>query len=386
MDTQDGIRIAQTCAGEARDAVREFHEAVAQPDLALVVFFCSDEYDLGAVAAEMGERFAGVPVIGCTTAGEIGPAGCRDHSIAGVSMSASVCTAVCGGLERLHQFTAAEGRALAHELLDRLDRRSPAPDRRGRFAFMLVDGGSVREEPVASAFQEALDDVSLIGGSAGNGLRFGSTYVYVDGRFRPDGAALVVADTPLPIMPFKTQHFVPTDERLVVTEADPVRRIVSEINGLPAAAEYARALGVSESKLGPSHFASSPVVVLIDGANYVRSIQKVNPDGSLTFFCAIEAGVVLRMARGVDLVANLDDAFAQVRARIGPPRLVLTCDCILRRLEIVEGGLQERVDEILAANHAVGFNTYGEQFCGVHINQTLTAIAFGAARERRLHG
>ena len=108
---------------------------------------------------------------------------------------------------------------------------------------MLVDGASVSEEPVAYAFQEGLGDVSLIGGSAGNGLRFGSTYVYVDGRFLSDAAVLVVADTPLPIMPFKTQHFVPTDERLVVTEADPARRTVTEIDGLPAAAEYARALG-----------------------------------------------------------------------------------------------------------------------------------------------
>ena len=379
MDTRDGIRIGQSCAGEARAAVCEFHEAVDQPDLALVVFFCSDEYDLDAVAAEMAARFGDVPVVGCTTAGEIGPAGCREHSIAGVSLARSACTAESGGVERLRQFTAAEGRALARELLDRLDRRAPAADSRGRFAFMLVDGESVREEPVAAAFQDALGDVTLIGGSAGSGLRFTSTFVYLDGRFRSDAAVLVVADTPLPIMPFKTQHFVATDERLVVTEADPVRRTVSEINGLPAAAEYARALGVAESELGPSRFASSPVVVLIDGGNYVRSIQQANPDGSLTFFCAIEAGVVLRMARGVDLVANLEDAFAQVRARIGEPRLVLTCDCILRRLEVVEGGLQDRVDEILTANNAVGFNTYGEQFCGVHINQTLTAIAFGAA-------
>jgi hypothetical protein len=119
------------------------------------------------------------------------------------------------------------------------------------------------------------------------------------------------------------------------------------------------------------------VVVLIDGANYVRSIQKVNPDGSLKFYCAIERGVVLRVAKGTDLVANLEGALSQVRAQIGPPQLVLTCDCILRKLEIAEEGLDEAVSDILRRNNAVGFNTYGEQFCGVHVNQTLTAIALG---------
>ena len=95
---------------------------------------------------------------------------------------------------------------------------------------------------------------------------------------------------------------------------------------------------------------------------------------------------MLRVARGVDLVANLEDALAQVSARIGPPQLVLACDCILRKLEIAESGLQSRVERHPAANNAVGFNTYGEQFCGVHVNQTLTAIAFGPAPAADHHG
>jgi len=171
---------------------------------------------------------------------------------------------------------------------------------------------------------------------------------------------------------------VPTEERLVVTEADPLRRVVKEINGLPAAQEYARLLGVSPEDLSPIHFAASPVVVLIDGANYVRSIQKASPDGSLTFYCAIERGVVLREAKGMNLVTNLEQALARVRAEVGEPELVLACDCILRKLEIAETGLNAAVSDMLRRHNAVGFNTYGEQFCGVHINQTLTGVALGA--------
>ena len=37
------IRMAQSCATEARQAVEEFHAAVAQPNMELVVFFCSSE-------------------------------------------------------------------------------------------------------------------------------------------------------------------------------------------------------------------------------------------------------------------------------------------------------------------------------------------------------
>jgi hypothetical protein len=353
---------------------------VAQPDAALVIFFCSAAYDRDLLAAEIGRRFAGAQVVGCTTAGEIGPAGCRDHSLTGVSFSRAACTAVVGRLDDLRQFQISDGVAFVHDLRRELQEKAPESDGRNSFAFLLVDGLFGHEELLAHSLQEGLGEISLVGGSAGDGMSFENTFVYHDGRFSSDTAVLVLATTPLPFTEFKTQHFVPTDERLVVTEADPSQRLVREINGLPAAEEYARILGIDAGDLDPVRFAASPVVVLIDGANYVRSIQKVNLDGSLKFYCAIERGVVLRVAQGVDLVTNLEMALSQVRARIGPPQLVLTFDCILRKLEITETGLGEAVSDLLQHNNAVGFNTYGEQFCGVHVNQTLTAIALGFGR------
>jgi len=43
--------------------------------------------------------------------------------------------------------------------------------------------------------------------------------------------------------------------------------------------------------------------------------------------------------------------------------------------------LKDRVGEIFSRNNTVGFSTYGEQFHGVHVNQTLTGIAIGSAPE-----
>jgi hypothetical protein len=381
-----GIRIAQSCADAPRQAVDEFFADVTQPDTSLVLFFCSSTYDRRALEDAMRVAFAGVNVVGCTTAGEIGPRGCRDRSISGVGFSADACLAVSGHVGSLRDFEIADGQAFARDLLHRLKQAAPRADHSNTFAFLLVDGLSMREELLAHALQAALGDIPLVGGSAGDGLSFGSTHVYHDGRFTSGSAVLTLITTPLPFRVFKTQHFVPTDERLVVTEADASRRVVKEINGLPAAREYARILGVPETALDPAHFAASPVVVLIDGANYVRSIQTANADGTLTFFCAIEEGVVLRVARGVDLAANLERALSAVRAEIGRPRLVLACDCILRKVEIDQRGLERDVSAILRRNNAVGFNTYGEQFCGVHVNQTLTGIAFGRGPARTLHG
>lgn len=375
------IRMAQSCATEARQAVEEFHRAVAQPSTELVMFFCSSEYDLDVLAAEMNRLFAGIQVVGCTTAGEIGPAGYRQHSLSGVSFPAGSFATVSGLLDRLSQFDIARGNDFAQTMLQRLESRVPGAGPDNSFAFMLIDGLSIREELVAHVLQHALGNITLSGGSAGDDLKFKKTCIYCDGRFHSDSAALILVNTSLPFRIFKTQHFVSTDERLVVTEADPARRIVKEINGLPAAAEYARVLGVDVNELNSTNFAVSPVVVIIDGTDYVRSIQKANPDGSLTFFCAIDEGLIFRVAHGVDLVNNLEQTFDKIRAEIGQPQLAISCDCILRNLEVSNNGLKDRVGEIFRHNNTIGFSTYGEQFHGVHINQTLTGIAIGAAPE-----
>ena len=100
----------------------------------------------------------------------------------------------------------------------------------------------------------------------------------------------------------------------------------------------------------------------------------------MTFFSAIDEGLVFRVARGVDLLGNLNRAFADLRKDIGPPQLTIACDCILRNLEITQRGLKESVGNIMRENNAVGFSTYGEQIDGVHVNQTLTGIAIGYPR------
>lgn len=379
MEKQPSIRIAQSSAQEARQAVREFHAAVGQPDMEWVVFFCSSEYELDALAEEMNRLFAGVQVVGCTTAGEIGPGSYQRHSLSGASFARGSCTAVSGRLDRLIRFDPARAKGFTSELLQRLESRAPQADSDNSFAFLLIDGLATREESVTYALQSALQGVPLVGGSAGDDLKFSKTHVYSEGGFHSDSAVLILVSTHLPFRTFKTQNFVSTSTRLVVTQADPARRIVREINGLPAAEEYARLVGVDIGDLSPMRFAATPVVLSIGGTDYVRAIQKVNSDGSLSFFCTIEDGLVLRVAHGVDLVENLEQTFEAIRAEIGAPQIVFGCDCILRNLEMSRTGDRARIESIFRHNNTIGFSSYGEQFHGVHVNQTFTGIAIGAA-------
>jgi hypothetical protein len=374
-----GIRQGQSCAADARTAVRELHAAIAQRDTELVIFFCSGHYDLDAMADEMSSAFGAVRVVGCTTAGEIGPAGYCRNSLTGASFPASQFMTEVGCLEDLEHFEFARGQDFVHGLQGQMSDRMPEAKFGYGFAFQMIDGLSVREEPVTRIFQHALGMLPLIGGSAGDGLDFESTHVYFDGRFRADSAVLALIATSLPVRPIMSQHFVAFDQRVVVTEADASKRVIREIDGRPAAQTYAALLGVDAGDLDSLRFAAHPMLVMIGGEGYVRSISKVLPDGSLKFFCAVDEGMVLRIAGHTDLVGNLANAFATIRRQFGEPQLILGCDCVLRQLEAIEEGVLERVAGLMTANRVVGFSTYGEQYRGVHVNQTFTGVAIGCA-------
>lgn len=381
METNPRILRGHSCLTDAAAAVAEFHTQVAQDELEIVIFFCSSKYDLNVIASEMNRLFAGVEVIGCTTAGEIGSCGYESFSLSGTSFNRASATALSCRIGDLGNFSMTRGYESTSELWAHMKEKVPEASPRNTFALLLIDGLSVREEQVVRAVQSSLGGMSLIGGSAGDDSEFSQTWVFHKGAFHTNSAVLLLVCTPLHFMAFKTQHFVCEEERLVVTEADVTKRIVKEINGLPAAKEYARVIGLDADKLDSGSFASWPVVVVIDGTDYVRSIQQANPDGTLTFFCAIDEGLVLRVARGQDLLGNLKQALDEIREELGSPQIILSCDCILRNQEITQTGIKGAVGELLNQNNAVGFSTYGEQYGGVHVNQTFTAIAIGGEDE-----
>ncbi len=373
------IRRCTVQSRDAAQAAREVHAALDQPEIKLAVFYCAADMDLPVLAEGLHRLFGDVNLIGCTTAGEITPQGYLSGTVTGFSLAGRDLD-VATRLIPLDPFDSVATAGEVSALLDGLGPRDGQPPSAGdTFAFLLIDGLAMQEELAVSCMHHHLQGIDLIGGSAADGTRFGATHLYYQGKFRQKVALLSVLRTGLPFLAFRTQHFVHSDKRLVITRSDPLRRIVFEINGKPAAREFARLLGLAIDELTPLIFATHPLVVRVGGQYFVRSIAKVNEDESLSFFCAIDDGIVLTIARGMDMLENLQEAFAKVRATVGPPQLVLGCDCILRRLEGERDGLQERIGKLLAENNVIGFATYGEQFNSMHVNQTFTGIAIGQA-------
>lgn len=337
-----------------------------------MAFFCSSHFDLDELAWQINSRFQGVPVIGCTTAGEIGPAGYRSGTLTGFSIPARGFTVSTTCIDGLADFDEVCAREATTALLHAVDGRTERS-----FAFLLADGLCGREERLTFLLQRALGDVAVVGGSAGDDERFDATHVFADGSFRSDRAVLAAITTSRPFTVFRTSHFVAASAPLVVTDAEPALRLVREINGRPATEEYARITGLRPEQFDVAHFAAAPLVVRIDGSDYVRSVRCANPDGSLTLYCAVERGVVLRVAKGADMLASRKRLFDDIHKHIGKPQLTLGFDCMHCQLEALRTDGKEDLGRLFADNAVVGFSTYGEQFVGVHANQTFTGVAIG---------
>jgi hypothetical protein len=349
-------------------------------DLAAILVFLSSYYDAAEFAEAMALYYPETPVYGCTTAGELAPSGLEDGSAVALGFRKSDFSIVARPIFDLAHFHAEDGRSLAKDLRAEMAALNPDVSAKHLFGLLLIDGLSRREEAVISAMSAALDEIPIVGGSAGDQLRFEKTWIIYDGKAHQDAAIMLLISTALPFVAFKCDQFETTKEKLVVTGADLNLRRVFELNAEPAAQEYAQSIGVNEQDLDIDAFALHPMVVKVGTDHYARSIRKADPDGSLHFFSAIDEGLILTSARRGDSLATLRDLFEKTEAEIGEVSLYLGFDCILRRIDAERHQKAHDLSDLFRSHHVVGFNTYGEQFGSMHLNETFTGIAIGRRR------
>ncbi|MBM7066400.1 FIST C-terminal domain-containing protein [Actibacterium sp. 188UL27-1] len=348
-------------------------------DLSLVCLFVSPLADFDDVARQATEVFDHATVIACTTAGEIGANGYTDGQIVATALpSASFATTTLDirDLSTLDPQSQIDRVVQARSAL-----ASQAPGFSNEFAFLMIDGLSMREDELTAMLASGLGPVPLFGGSAGDGTDFQKTHLALGKAVLQDAALLTLVRTACPIKVFSLDHLIPTERRMVVTRADPSRRVVQQINAEPAATEYARILGKDPGQLDQFTFAAHPLVVRLGGRHHVRAIQRVNREGELIFFSAIDEGAVLTLAEPEAMDQHLDrelNALAQGTA----PAMVLACDCLLRRLEAGQRQMTHKISKILTDNNVVGFSTYGEQYRAMHVNHTMTGVAIYPAQDQ----
>ena len=368
----DVLRTAQVCCN-VQDPISKIADQIGHGPLALLSVYITAQADFRAIVDALMEQYPDTQIVACTTAGEIGQKGYEEGQIIAIGFPAETFASSAVIVENLSDFDAA---SLSDRIAQqRVSLQEKHEDKSYGFALLTIDGLSLREDVLTATISPALRDTPLLGASAGDGTRFNETLIAYNGKVMKNAAVLNILRSSAKIKVFTLDHLVPTDQKMVVTEADPERRIVKSINAEPAAREYARIVGKDPEQLDRFTFASHPVVVRLGGKHHVRAIQQVNDAGELVFFSAIDEGMVLTVATADNMVDHLNAKMAELSSQAKPDHII-SFDCILRRIEAEQTQLTRQLSEIMAANKVLGLSTYGEQIGPLHVNHTMTGVAF----------
>ncbi len=381
------VRRASVAAHAPRQVARELADALAPAPDALVIAFVSSRLDPDEVAPALREALAPARVVGCTSYGEIAGAVTQGTAVAMLVDGRRVRAGV-GLAAPLSHGPLQAGRAAlvaaAHDLELTAEELDPAR----HVAITLVDGRSPMAEGFCLGTAAAAPRIGFVGGAAsatldlprGEPTALRTAALFHDGRAWRDAGLVLVLAPQASFEVITSEHMIPTPLRVVVTRADPARRLVLELDGYPAVRRYAevvRAAGGS-GPLDTDLAARFPFAIYVGGRPYVRSVSAVAGD-ALGLAAAVDEGAVLRIMRPGDLVAQTRGALAGAAARLGPLDAVLAFSCLGRHREAVGLGATGALDDVYASLPMVGFHSFGEQAGPLLVNHTLAALALGAA-------
>lgn len=340
-------------------------------DAEMVLFFASSVYDPQSVSKKMQDSFPMARVLGCTTAGEIGCGKMLDGSAVAMAFTGqAVKDAKIEVVEDPRDEKAIRAAFASFESYYKAPMSEMDPSK--YVGIILVDGLSGAEEGLMELIGD-LTNVTFIGGSAGDDLKFAATHLYANGKSYKNGVILALLQPGVEFTFIKTQSFRNLDKTLEVTKANEEKREVLEFNGKPAAVAYAEAIGTTVEE-APKHFMHNPVGLVIEDEPYVRSPQQFKGE-SMVFYCGVMEGMELSLLESTDIIGDTKKAIARAREEMGGLSAIVNFNCILRTLELKQKNLTKEYGELFSGVQAIGFSTYGEQYIG-HINQTATMLAF----------
>lgn len=351
----------------------------AQPDPALsdadlvLVFADAEHFREAACFDELKSRFPNAHIVGCSSSGSVFDTSLNDGDIVATAIrfEQGAIKMVVSDIQPGENVETLAAR-LAEELQsDTL-----------RHVFVLSDGLTVNGSDLAKGFNRS--GIAVTGGLAGDGTRFGKTWVMADAPAKSGRIAAIGFYGELTV---KSGCFAGWQEfgaERVVTKS--AANVVYEIDGQPALALYKKYLGDLAAEL-PGSGLRFPLSVQADknAKPIIRTLLAIDEDAqSLTFAGDVPQGYLCKLMK-TNLDNLIDSAgLAAAAAKPGNPDangLCLVVSCVGRRLvlgQLVEEELEIVRDNLGERTAITGFYSYGELApfsdilqCQLH-NQTMT--------------
>lgn len=366
------IMTASSSKESIDDITKEISDQLGFFDTEFLLFFASSRFAPEEISKKLQETFPVSQVMGCSTAGEIIQGKLLENSVVAMAFNSKAIEDV-----KIEVITNPTDENALKTAFDSFSKYFGAPiselDPMKYVGLILVDGLSCAEEVLMERIGD-MTNITFIGGSAGDDLKFKSTHVYAKGKSFSNAAVLAILKPGKEFTFIKAQSFRDLNKTFEVTKADEGKREVYEFNGKPAAVAYAEAVGVSIEE-APGKFMHNPLGLIIDDEPYVRSPQQIKQNGAMSFYCSVLEGTELSLLESTDIITDTQNAVTQAEQELGSISGIININCILRTLEMKQKNLAGEYEKIFSNIPTVGLSSYGEQYIG-HINQTATMLVF----------
>jgi hypothetical protein len=350
---------------------------------ALVIAFLSLAYPMDSMAGELQAALGSVPLIACSTSGELTDGRSLRHSLVLWALGGAGFSVRVGmGQAELGSLRVASRRAA--RCLDGL------PSHPHRVLVLLADGlCGDQMEAVRGAYEVTGASVPLEGGCAGGDMAMRSTSQIFGARVLNQALVAAAIGSDSPIVIGVSHSLLPVGEPMLLTSSSGVS--VKSLDDRPALDVYLETLKAPQASASREAFAAFAAthplgiprrdrieIRYLAGADLeTRSLPCIAglPQGGMTMFMQGDSVSVLRDAEYACREACSGLAGA---APIG----MLLFDCVALRSVLESASADgdfECMEELLGPLPVAGFYTYGEiarlHGAGGFHNQTLAALA-----------
>jgi hypothetical protein len=355
----------------AIEIVASFKTNTSEITPRFILFFSSSNLPFQEICVEMKKGFPTAQIAGCTTAGEIISGAMLKDSVVALFIDREIIDDVAVSVvENITESANIENSMISFEQHFKMDLKEM--DIKKFAGIILLDGLSGAEEKVIEKLGD-YTDITFVGGSAGDDLKFKQTQLCANGMTYMNSAVLILFKLKNGFDVIKTQSFSTTGKQLTATKVDEKTRCVMEFNNKPATQAYCEMLGITSEDCS-KHFMSNPLGLMMTSDPYVRSPQQVKDKG-IVFYCNIRQNMVLDILQAGNIIQDTRKAISEKLRQNPSIKGFVNFNCILRTLELEQQHLCDQYGKLFSSIPTIGFSTYGEAYIG-HINQTATMLVF----------
>jgi|GEM_PF-2377922 len=382
------VRVASNTNPDTKVAIAEILEELDAANAALTLVFYGACHDDLTIARTL-EPVTGARGVAGTTAGELNSLGFSAQTMSGISFHGSGVRASVELLPQLKELSLIPVVHLPEKLCRGIGRRKNELHPRRHLWLFLINGESGKEDLLTPFFMNAAPRVNLVGATLADGTSGGAARLVHDGRVYRDAAATILLEYDAPFEAFHNTHVAMTQRRVEVTRVRRDGRHIMQFDGKPALEAYAAALELAPEEVTPAILAMHPLGYRFRGQPFPISIGQVGEEGSLRVATTVQPGQKLQILDAQDLVTSSERCIDGVIERVAPasdPNALLDAllifNCRMRHIEAAETGQLDALARALCKGPVCGLNSNGEQFATMHLNHSMTGVAFGSSKPR----